>query len=384
MAKNQNEFRPDYVSLPGDTLSEVLESIEMTQVELARRMGRPKKTINEIIQGKTAVTPETALQLELVLGVPATFWNNRERQYQEAKARIEEEKQLQNQVGWLHENQVPIQEMCQRQWISCHDDRVSQLREILSFFGVASIDQCHAVWNSYDAGFRHSAKRPTNWTAVYAWLRKGGLEAQEIMCQPYDDRSFHGVLKDVARLTSEKFETIWPDVVERCAGVGVAVVVIPALTNTAVSGATRWLSPNKALLQLSLRYKSDDQFWYSFFHESGHILKHGKKKLFLELESENGEINRLEQEADKFATDLLIPPSTWQQFKGNIGKRYPSRAEVTSFARELGVAPGIVVGRLQHEHIMPYSHLNDLRRGLQQDDNGQITSMLYRKNLCAD
>jgi len=374
-----NEFRPDYLSPPGDTLSEVLESLGMTQAELAQRMGRPRKTINEIIQGKTAITSETALQLELVLNIPASFWNNREQQYQEAKARIEEEKQLADQVSWLEENHLPIHEMRQQGWIAYVDDRVGQLREVLRFFGVASTQQCEAVWGAYKPVFRQSTKRPANWTAVYAWLRRGELEAQEIVCQPYDERAFYDVLTAVRGLTTEKFETIWPSVVEQCARVGVAVVVVPALPNTAVSGATRWLTPDKALLQLSLRYKSDDQFWFSFFHEGGHIYKHGKKKLFIELEALNGEKDKLEQEADKFAADLLISQASLRRFKREIGNRYPSRDEVKRFAQELGIAPGIVVGRLQHEGVMPHANLNDLRCGLQLGDDGQITSVPFRK-----
>ena len=77
----QNQYMPDNVSPPGDTLLETIETLGISQSELAERMGRPKKTINEIIKGKTAVTPDTALQLERVLGVPASFWNNRVRQY---------------------------------------------------------------------------------------------------------------------------------------------------------------------------------------------------------------------------------------------------------------------------------------------------------------
>lgn len=81
-------FQPDYISPPGDTLLEVLASLSMTQAELARRIGRPKKTINEIVKGKAAITADTAIQLELCLGYPASFWLNRESQYREALARI--------------------------------------------------------------------------------------------------------------------------------------------------------------------------------------------------------------------------------------------------------------------------------------------------------
>jgi HTH-type transcriptional regulator/antitoxin HigA len=85
MAKTlQNAYRPESVSLPGETLLEALETLEMSQAELARRMGRPVKTINEIIEGKAAITAETALQLEQVLRIPVSFWLKREQQFRES------------------------------------------------------------------------------------------------------------------------------------------------------------------------------------------------------------------------------------------------------------------------------------------------------------
>ena len=379
MTKIENEFRPDYAIPPGETLLEVLESIGMTQAELARRTGRPKKTINEIIQGKTTITPETALQLELTLRIPASFWNNREQQYQETLARLDEEEQLEEQVHWLEDEQIPVDEMCQRGWIEFQPDRVDLLREVLRFFGLASIYQFETYWHAFEVVFRRSAVRPANWGAVAAWLRKGEIEAQAIDCLPYDAATFRRILPDIRILTRQKVEEVLPDIMKACAAVGIAVVVIPALTNTAVSGATRWLTPEKALLQLSLRYRSDDNFWFSFFHESGHILLHGKKKVFLEPDKLSNDVSELEEEANNFARNLLIPPNAWNDFLIQVGNKYPSRKKVIAFANDLGIAPSIVVGRLHHDRVMPPSHLNDLRWRLEMDEIGHITSVPYRK-----
>src|SRR5206468_3775093 len=121
---------------PGATLLETLEALGMTQSELAERMGRPTKTVNEIINGKAAITPETALQLERVLGVPARFWSNRERHYREHLAQIEEEGKLQANVNWL--NELPVKHMINLGWVRRCDTKVEQIRELLHFFGVAS------------------------------------------------------------------------------------------------------------------------------------------------------------------------------------------------------------------------------------------------------
>jgi addiction module HigA family antidote len=363
MGKIMNEYLPDYVSLPGDTLLEVLKSISMSQAELARRLGRPKKTINEIIQGKAAITPETALQLDLVLGVPASFWNNREQQYQEAKARIEEEEELVGQIGWLEEKQIHIKSLCDRGWIERKADEVNQLREVLHFFGVASVSQWQVVYASQDALFRQSAARPVQWGPITAWLRKGELDAQATDCRPYNAGQFRQALQEIRSLTRQPAEEIWSAVVDRCAEAGVSVVLTPAFPNTGISGATRWLSPHKAIMQLSLRYKRNDQLWFSFFHESGHILRHGKKKLFLESDTKPIDVDIEEIEADRFAADLLIPPVDFRRLV--VGKRRFSKQVVREFAAQIGIAPGIVVGRLQHEGHLPASHLNGMKEKVQ-------------------
>jgi addiction module HigA family antidote len=131
----QNQFMPDYAVSPGETLAETLKAIGMSQKELAERTGRPLKTINEIIKGKAAITPETALQFERVLGTSAGFWNNLERNYQETLARINEHKRLNQKTDWLRK--VPVSRLIKMGWIKKHENKVQQLREVLNYFGVA-------------------------------------------------------------------------------------------------------------------------------------------------------------------------------------------------------------------------------------------------------
>jgi HTH-type transcriptional regulator/antitoxin HigA len=354
----QNSYTPDYVSPPGETLAEMLEERDMTQAELAERMGRPKKTISEIINGKAAITPETALQLELVLGVPASFWNNRERLYREALARSEEKERLQKKVMWL--KQFPVKAMIRCGWIQEYSNKVEQLREVLNFFAVASPERWEDVWRNISVDFRQSPAFETDPGAVTAWLRQGEIEATEINCAVYDANKFKEALQQIRALTVEQPEVFQPEVVRLCADAGVAVVFIPQLPKTRTCGATRWLNPHKALIQLSLRYKTDDHLWFSFFHEAGHILLHGKRDVFLEDHvARDGEQLDKEKEANKFAADLLIPPSELQRFVQS--SPYRSKAGIQKFAAEMGIAPGIVVGRLQHDGFLPVTHCNDLK-----------------------
>jgi HTH-type transcriptional regulator / antitoxin HigA len=344
----------------------------MTQAELAERLGKSRKHVNEVIKGVAGITPEMALQLERVLGVAAHFWNNREQQYREHLARQEERERLLDQVDWLRN--FPVKEMCKRRWIEDAEDPVDQLRSILGFFGVASPEVWKAKWLAPEAAFRQSPAFEANPYAVAAWLRQGEIAGQELQCAPYDRAAFRAVLQRIRAATVQPPEVVQRDLVRLSAEAGVALVFVPSLPKTRSSGATRWLSSDKALIQLSLRYKTDDQLWFSFFHEAGHILLHGKRNYFVAAEDGCG--NRKETEADEFAADYLIPPREWQSF-ARPGYPY-SHDEIRDFAQRLQIAPGIVVGRLQHEGYLSHSHCNELKRRLTwsvKDNDGAITDV---------
>ncbi len=366
MASPTYAYQPDYVTPPGETLEELLDERGMSQVELAERTGRPKKTINEIIQGKTALTPETALQLERVLDTPASFWLAREQQYREFLARQHDDEQLGQQISWL--NDVPWREMVKRDWIELCDKPINQLRAVLRFFGIASPHQ----WDAVTAAFRQSQAFAANEMAVATWLRQGERLAQALDCAPYDAARFRQALQAARTLTREEPAVGSQRLPALCAPAGVAVVIVPELPQTRLCGAARWLTPTKALIQLSLRYKRDDQFWFSFFHEAGHILLHGKREAYLDTDKQeqpehaedaNRVVAKREAEANRFAADLLIPPDALTSFVAQQAPTFSSAA-IERFAAELGIAPGIVVGRLQREQRVPYTHFNGLKRAL--------------------
>ncbi|MBI5303491.1 MAG: HigA family addiction module antidote protein [Chloroflexi bacterium] len=353
----QNQFIPDYATPPGDTLLETIQALGMNQAELAKRTGRPLKTVNEIIKGKVAITPETALQLERVLGVPAGFWNNLERNYRESLARLDEQERLQKQLAWL--KQIPVKAIAKLEWFAAFDDPVQQFQAVLRFFGVASPDQWENLWGKPAAAYRQSRAFQSDPGAVAAWLRKGELDAQQIPCQAYDAAKFQAALSHARALTTAAPEEFCPALTRMCANAGVAVVFVPELPKVRVSGVTRWLSPDKALIQLSLFYKRDDQLWFTFFHEAGHIVLHGKRDVFLE---EDTLTDDKENQANDFAANLLISPADWERFI-QAGS-YRTKTAIQEFADEVGIAPGIVVGRLQHDGHLPHSHCNDLKRRL--------------------
>jgi addiction module HigA family antidote len=347
-----SEYLPELVSVPGETLQEVLDERGISQAELAERTGRPKKTINEIIQGKAAITPETALQLERVLGIPAAFWNNLEGNYRVNQARNLERAELQKYVDWL--KKLPVTAMVKHGWINKRGDKVDQLQEVLNFFGLASPLRWDEMVES--TAFRKSSAFTVDMGALSAWLRRGEIEGRGMPCRPYNKSGFREVLTQARELTCRPLPEAFKELQRRCSEVGVAVVIISELPKTRVNGATRWLSKDKALIQLSLRYKREDVFWFSFFHEAAHILLHGKRDLFLEGEPGDAEHER---EADDFASNVLLPARKYRRFSSR--STFP-KGQVIEFAVAMGVHPGIVVGRLQHDKLIDFNYLTDLLR----------------------
>ncbi len=359
-----DRFLPDYLVTPGEILEEYLDALGMTQAELAERTGLARKTINEIIKAKSPITPETALKFERTLGRPAHFWSNLERQYQDDRTRLAEKDRMEAYLQWLA--RVPVKEMAKRGWIPKLKDKFQQLEVVLRYFGVASPAQWETVWGQeLKVAFRQSIRTEKCAEAVSAWLRQGEIEAHKIKCAQYDRKIFQAVLDEIRDLTREVPEVFAPRLTELCASAGVAVVFVPELPKIGIYGATRWMG-GKPVMQLSLYRKSNDHLWFTVFHEAGHILKHGRKEVFIEGKGLAGE---KEEEANAFARDRLIPPAQLRRF---LNECRPTLAKIERFADQVGIAPGIVVGRLQWDKVLPMNTGNKLKvfyRWTDQDTN---------------
>jgi HTH-type transcriptional regulator / antitoxin HigA len=348
-------YQPDYAVAPGTTIRDTLEEKGLSQADLALRTGLAEKTVSQIINGIAPISYETAEKLELVLGVPASFWNARERSYRETLVKIEEAKNLEKDVDWLHD--IPLAILIERGCIQESNDKRSLVREALRFFGVSSVEAWHNTWRVPAAQYRGQAVQAKRPGYVAAWLRIGEIQAQGLETKPFNASEFRRILSEVRKLTATPAADWTRKVCELCAPAGVAVVFTKEIPNAGVSGATRWVTKDKALIQLSLKYKSDDQLWFTFFHEAGHILLHGKKQVFVEFGISNA--TNEEQEANLYARDVLIPPEYQHRLP-----YLKTRTLIQDFARSVGIAPGIVVGRLQHDDLVFKSAFNDLKRKL--------------------
>ena len=352
-------YTPDYATPPGWTLEETLEELSMSQAELARRTGLSTKHVNQIVRGKVPITIEVARRLERATGVPDRLWNNLESRYQEHRARLAEEAELAEQVDLL--DRLPIASMVKLGLLTKRADPVTRLRETFAFLGVSDRSAWDATLNNYRVAFRKSSAHESNDGAIAVWLRMGEIAAARIDCAPWNPDRFREALTAARALTRETDPATWhPALVAECAAAGVCVVVTHEIEGARTHGATRWLRSGRPLIQLSLRFRWSDIFWFTFFHEAKHVLDGSKRAIYIEQQNgEDEDRSEEERRADEFASDLLIPKE-----RARVLRTIGSLDDVELFADDLGVHPGIVVGRLHHEGIWPHTHGNGLRQRL--------------------
>ena len=300
------------------------------------------------------MTPEAALRLERVTRIPSRFWNNLETQYQDRKARLASSATEAEDFAWL--KSIPTKELIKRNAIPGHGNQVELLEATLSFFGVASVSAWKAGWSKHHIAFRKSAGTDECTGGIAAWVRLAELKAAQTDCSPFDADRLKSTLKKIRGLTFVAPDKFVTEMRSLFAAAGVALVLVPEIPGSKVSGAARWLSDTKAMIAVNLRGKSNDKFWFTLFHEVGHILNDRRDEVFVDVDY--GDDPR-ERAANEFARDELIPPAHSKELK-----KLKSMATVRAFALRIGIHPGIVVGRLQYEKIVPYTHMNDLKARL--------------------
>lgn len=356
-------FQPDYATPPGETLAETIQSLGMSQSDLARRMDRPIKTINEIIQAKAAITADTALELERVLGVPASFWMNMESTYREHLARRRAAEQLEVDEQWL--GSLPVKTMQQRGWITKTADKSALMEALLIFFGCASVAGWMDAWKNPMVAYRKSPRLQSKPEALAAWLRKAEMEGRKQTCAPYSEERFKEALTRLKRATQLPPQDWRPAIQRECNNCGVAYVILPELPGTHASGAARQLSDDCLLIVQTGRYKDDGHFWFTFFHEARHVLQGKLRREW--LVEYDGKEDALEADANAFAREFLIPSDEIRKTRAENGGKLPVKAG-EDLAKKLGIAPGIVAGRLQYDRAWTRFTGNQLKRSYTVED----------------
>lgn len=358
MMTNVREIHSNLAIPPGEYLEEVLDELGMTKDELSRRMDRPAAKLSAIFKGDKAITSDTALRLEKVLGVPAHIWTGLEAEYRLTLARQEgmlTEERLKEEVGLASE--YPYKALVDAGEIKNYTRKVDRVQALQDFFGVWSLTQVPHL-KRYDATrwrIGKSSKGERKPEAVAAWLRMGERRAQRLQCASFNEKHLRATLGELRAMTLSSPEDFYEPLHQKLTDCGVALIICPHFTKTKTHGATFWLSREKAVVMITIRGSWADIFWFSLFHEIGHILLfHNRQGVILENDGED----KQEKEADDFASSILLPLKEYKPFVQE-GMFYPEN--IQGFARKIEIDPGIVVGRLQHDGKLPQNWGNKLR-----------------------
>jgi HTH-type transcriptional regulator/antitoxin HigA len=352
-------FHSDLAIPPGEFLEEVIADLGMSKDDLARRMNRPAAKLSAIFRGDKTITPDTALQLEKVVGVPAHIWTGLESEYRLTLARnqqVVEEERLKKEQHFV--TKFCYKDLAKLGYVSLETKATEKVKELQRFFGVTSLETVVGL-NRYQPAFRIWEKKRDNrsWESTATWLRIGEIEAQQKFCEPFNKARLVKALDIIRSMTVESPQSFHEKLESVLADAGVAFVVLQHLPKTYAHGATFWQGKHKAVILLTIRGSWADMFWFSLFHEIAHILLHGKQEIFLEND-DMMDFDK-EEEADLFASKTLIPEKEYSNFK-LVGSFY--KDDILSFADFTGIHPGIVVGRLQHDELIEPNWHNGLRK----------------------
>lgn len=333
---------------PGVTIKEQLDDRGMSQKEFASRMGMSEKHISHLINGEVQLTSDVAYRLEMVLGLPASFWNNLEAIYREKLAKAEAENGL--DADKVLAQKFPYKEMAKNGWLpdtTKIGERVIYLRK---FFEVVQLEQLTNSKLLPKIACRRLSITEKSDFALISWVQRARIEARGLSVSPIDINELTKQLPRIRAMTTEDPSVFCPKLLKLLSNCGVALIFLPHIGGSFLHGAT-FYDKNKIVIGLTLRGKDADKFWFSLFHEIGHIL--------LGHLNQNTEINdEAEMDADSFARDTLIPLDAFNSF---VGQGIFSRDSMKAFSTAVGIDPGILVGRLQKEGYIKFNWYNDLK-----------------------
>ena len=344
------KFQPNYAVHPGETLREKLEELNMNPKEFAVRTGKPVKTISNILNGKSSITPEMAVQFEKVLGIPANFWMTKQANYSEFLAREKEKERLNKAIDWV--KNFPYTQLAKMGYVKSTREAKERVKELLTFFNVSKPEAWENIYLNQKAPvfFRISLKHSKNPYALSALLRIGEIEALKMNAPPFDRKKLREILFELKRIMRLEPYDFLKQIQHFCRIAGVKIVYTSNLSKTAISGAVRWIDDNP-VIQLTDRFKRYDIFWFSLYHELAHVLLHGKKKnIFLEDVESMESYDAKEREANEFAANFLLSKKEYEKIIDEINSKAKSPGEILSVIKEFSdkfeTHKDIIIGRI--------------------------------------
>ena len=351
------DFQPDWVSAPHETIKALLAKRGMSTQRFLDLSGCDADEFDALMRAEISIDEAWSDILQKVLGVRSGFWIRLQQQFETERSALMSENLPQTEKDFV--SSLPLTSMKKFGWIDFGNNFESKLMAALAFFGVESVGQYNQLFGTTlsAVAFREASTHRSKPAAIVAWLKRAEADGLGSVCDPWNKGGFENSLSEIRALTRIKDpKTFVPRLKAICARSGVAFSLVPPPDGCRASGATKFIPGEKALIVMSLRYKSDDQFWFTFFHEAAHLLLHSENALFLE---DGSEVTAEEEDqANEFAGSFLVPKAFW----GEIQNKRLSYKTVIAKAQKLGVSAGVLVGQLQHVGILSHDKMNFLKR----------------------
>ncbi|MBN47328.1 MULTISPECIES: ImmA/IrrE family metallo-endopeptidase [unclassified Methylophaga] len=350
-----SSFSPDWTSAPGRTIVQVLEAKDITLTDFSKSLGINMLQAKKLIGGDIELDLNLANKLSEILGASTEFWLNREKDYRDDLERLYKSDLAVKQ--WL--DLLPIRDMVKFGWLERARTLQNKLELCLNFFEVRSIQEWYTKYNDklLRTAFRTSKSFDSSSESVVTWLRQGEILSSKRKLSRWNREKLENrisEIKKLSRLADPK--EFFPKLLEIFESCGVAVVLLPTPEKCRASGATFFNNKGHPVMIISFRYLSDDHFWFTLFHEIGHLVLHGEGKLF--IEGDNFITEKEEEEANVFAENVLIPVEFRREFSGLSIKTW---RQIPRFAKKLDISAGIVVGQLQHNNYINRNQLNKFK-----------------------
>lgn len=335
---------PAEIFPPGEFLREELEARKWSQQELADILDRPPRLISELIAGKRAITPETALGLAEAFGTSAEYWMNLESQYQLSKLKVANRHVARKAKLY---SKFPVREMLRRGWIRASENLDVLEQRFCEFFNIPSLDVQPVL--------SHCAKKTDATMDVtplqLAWLfRVRSLAEQQILPAYSREKLLASVEKLKALLAAPEETRHVPRIV---AEAGVRLVFVESMAGSRLDGACFWLADDKPVIGMTLRFDRIDNFWFVLRHEIEHVLREDGKVddeavVDTDLGDEKKGLPEREIRANDVAADFCVPSDQIENFIARV-QPYFSEQRVLLFAQHINVHPGLVIGQLQRK-----------------------------------
>lgn len=332
---------------PGATIKEQLNDRGMSQKEFAARMDMSEKHISKLINGEVMLTSDVAMRLEMVLGLPAHFWNNLENIYREKLLQVELENAMDEDIEIA--KKLPYNEMEKYGWVEETSKNFDKVLVLRKYFEVVRLTMVREPFIPGIACRRQTITEKADY-ALIAWAQKAKLEARMIQTNSINLQKLEKLIPEIRRMTTMNPNVFCPKLCEKLADCGIALVFLPHIGGSFLHGAT-FYDKNKIVVGLTVRGKDADKFWFSLFHELGHILLGHISQITGTTEDD-------ENNADRFAREVLIPDEKFNEF---VDHKNFTIESINEFAASVGIHSGIVVGRLQKEGYISYNKLNRLK-----------------------